>query len=255
MNIFLVTALVILSYVTAVFIVALFLKDNSIIDIFWGLGFILITLVTLWLNPYIFTRKIILNIFILIWGLRLSLYIFNRNKGKGEDFRYKNWRNTWKYFVIRSYLQVFILQGSIMFIVALPIVFVNSAEPAEISILDIIGIIIFCIGFIFETIGDQQLTHFKKNPDNKGKIITSGLWKYTRHPNYFGEALLWWGIAMMALSYPGSWFILLSPLTITFLLRYISGVPMLEEKYKGREDFEAYKQKTSIFFPWFPKRT
>jgi len=142
-----------------------------------------------------------------------------------------------------------------MFIVALPIIFVNSAEPTGISVFDIIGILIFCIGFIFEIVGDQQLTNFKKNPSHKGKIITSGLWKYTRHPNYFGEALLWWGIALMALSYPGSWFVLLSPITITFLLRYVSGVPMLEENYNGREDFEAYKQKTSIFFPWFPKRS
>lgn len=254
MNVFLVIALVIFFYMTTVFALALFLKDNSIVDIFWGMGFILITLVTLWINPTIFTRKIILSLIVVIWGLRLTLHIFLRNKGKGEDFRYKNWRNTWKFFILRSYFQVFMLQGSIMFVVALPIIFVNSAEPTSLTFFDLIGIILFCAGFIFETIGDQQLVSFKKNPENKGKIITTGLWKYTRHPNYFGEALLWWGIALMALSYPGSWYFLISPILITLLLRYVSGVPMLEKKYEGRKDFENYKKTTPIFIPWLPKK-
>jgi steroid 5-alpha reductase family enzyme len=194
-----------------------------------------------------------MNLFVLIWGLRLAIYIFLRNKGKGEDFRYKAWRDTWKFFILRSYLQIFILQGILMFIIALPIIFVNKAGPASFNFFDIAGILLFLTGYAFETIGDGQLARFKKDPANKGKIITGGLWRYTRHPNYFGEAVIWWGIGCFALPYPHGWIMLISPVIITLMLRFVSGVPMLEKKYAGRADFEEYKKRTPVFIPWFPK--
>jgi steroid 5-alpha reductase family enzyme len=238
---------------TMFFIIAQIVKNNSIVDIGWGIGFVIVTLFSAFINPVWSPGKIIMILFVLTWGLRLSIYIFIRNKGKEEDFRYKAWRDTWKYFVLRSYLQIFLLQGILMFIIAMPIILVNKSAPLPFSVFDIIGIILFLTGFTFEVTGDYQLYRFKKDPVNKGKIITHGLWKYTRHPNYFGEAVIWWGIAAFALPYHLGWITLISPVIITLMLRYVSGVTMLEKKYEGRADFDEYKKKTPALFPWRPK--
>jgi steroid 5-alpha reductase family enzyme len=142
------------------------------------------------------------------------------------------------------------LQGLFMLIIAIPIYFVNSSPSFKVSIFDFIGVAVFLIGFTFEVIGDYQLKQFKKNPGNKGKLITSGLWSITRHPNYFGESLVWLGITLFALNYPLGWITFLSPLVLTLLLRFVSGVPMLEQKYKGRPDWEEYKKETAVFVPF-----
>ncbi len=199
-------------------------------------------------------HNLIFNTLILIWGLRLSLHIFLRNKGKEEDFRYKNWRNTWKNFYLRSLFQIFLLQGFIMWVVSMPIIRYNYEETSVISWQYIVGIIIFFIGYIFETISDYQLFKFKENKQNKGKIIQSGLWKFSRHPNYFGEAVLWWGIALAATNQLSDFYVFISPLLITYLLRYVSGVPMLEAKYKDNKEFKEYSRKTSVFFPLMQKK-
>jgi len=243
-------AFLVLVYMVLVFTIAVILKNNSIVDIFWGPGFILIAAWSLVTSGTFDIHKILLNILVLIWGLRLSFHIFMRNRGKEEDFRYKAWRDTWRFFVIRSFFQIFMLQGIIMLIIAVPVYFVNQAPAAPIGTYDIIGLILFVTGFLFEVTGDRQLVRFKKDPGNKGKIITTGLWKITRHPNYFGEALVWWGIAFFALQYPGGWKTLLGPVLITLMLRFVSGVPMLEKKYAGRPDWEEYKRKTAAFVPF-----
>jgi steroid 5-alpha reductase family enzyme len=248
------SGLLILFYMIMVFILAIILKNNSIVDIFWGLGFILLMMYN---SDFLQTdslNTLIFNILILIWGLRLSFHIFLRNNGKEEDFRYKNWRNTWRHFYIRSFLQIFLLQGFIMWIVALPIISYNHFEINIFSWQFIVGVLIFLLGFLFETISDYQLFRFKKDKYNKGKIIQSGLWKYSRHPNYFGEALLWWGIALIAISEFSDIYIFISPLLITYLLRYVSGVPMLEAKYKDNEEFKQYSKKTSVFIPFIQKK-
>jgi steroid 5-alpha reductase family enzyme len=186
----------------------------------------------------------------------LTLHIFLRNHGKPEDFRYANWRKEWgKHVVIRSFFQVFMLQGFFMFIIALPIIITKASVPQKLGFIEIAGSIIWLIGFLFEAIGDYQLLKFKKLPENKGKIITTGLWKYTRHPNYFGECVMWWGIFIVSI--PSGYFYIsvISPLVLTWLLTRVSGVPMLEEKYKGNEEFEQYAKKTNSFVPWFPKET
>lgn len=242
--------LMIFVYMSSVFLLALILKDNSIVDIFWGIGFILLTILSLWKSDSFDAKKIIVGMMILIWGLRLSIHIFLRNKGRGEDFRYANWRRTWKNFVLRSFLQVFMLQGFFMLVIVWPVLHINHGSSVEFGMIDIFGILIFLTGFIFEVIGDFQMKAFKKDPANSGKIITTGLWKYTRHPNYFGEALLWWGIWLMAVPVIDGIYTILSPLVITWLLRYISGVPMLEKKYEGRADWEEYKAKTPVFVPF-----
>lgn len=245
------SALLIFVLMTLVFLIALKLKDNSIVDIFWGLGFIALVIFSLLNSESIDSAKVLTSILVIIWGLRLSGHIFLRNRGKGEDFRYANWRRTWKYFIIRSYIQVFMLQGFFMLIISWPVLHIlNNPQINDIGVVYILGFIIFLAGFTFESVGDYQLTRFKKALENRGKIITTGLWKYTRHPNYFGEAFLWWGFWLMAVPVIDGIYTIISPLVITWLLRYISGVPMLEKKYEGREDWEEYKRKTPVFVPF-----
>ncbi len=241
---------VIFLYMTIIFIFALIRKDNSIVDIFWGAGFIVIALFSLLQNPVIDFRKLIVTLLVILWGMRISMHIYLRNKDKPEDFRYKHWRDTWKFFVLRSFFQIFMLQGLFMLIVAAPVYYINFKSVGPPGMWDSFGLVVFGIGFLIETVGDYQLTVFKKDPANNGKIITTGLWQYTRHPNYFGEALVWWGISFYALSIPGGWMTLISPVVITLLLRYISGVPMLEKKYEGRPDWEEYKSNTAAFVPF-----
>lgn len=243
-------AFVIWLFMTIAFFYALIKKDNSIVDVFWGLGFIVVAAYSLIRSGNFNSETFILNFLVLLWGIRLSSHIFIRNKGKGEDFRYKAWRDTWKYFLLRSYFQIFLLQGIFMMIVASPLYFVNHNSDGTFHLNDTIGIILFLIGFSFETLSDYQLILFKRNPDHKGKIITTGLWSISRHPNYFGEALIWWGIGCFALSYYQGWIMLVSPLMITLLLRFVSGVPMLEKKYQNHPDWKDYKQKTAAFVPF-----
>lgn len=244
-------SVIVLVYMIAVFLLALLVKDNSIVDIFWGIGFLVLTVASLVSVDSHNVVKLITAALMFIWAGRLSLHIYLRNRGRGEDFRYANWRRTWKYFILRSFLQVFMLQGFFMLVIAWPVLHIlNSNTRNDPGFLTIAGVAVFAAGFFFEAAGDYQLTVFRKNPENKGKIIKSGLWKYTRHPNYFGEALLWWGIWLMAVPVVDGIFTVISPITITLLLRYVSGVPMLEKKYEGREDWEAYKKQTPVFLPF-----
>jgi steroid 5-alpha reductase family enzyme len=251
MNEYLVAVIVIFVSANVGFIVSLIKKRNDIADIFWGIGFILVAWSTFYISHNFNYHSVLVNLLVTIWGLRLALHIGLRNRGKGEDFRYKSWRENWgKSFFIRSYLQVFILQGVLLFMISLPVIFVNK-QNTEFSVFSVIGLIIWTIGFLFEAIGDYQLLQFTKNPANKGKIIQNGLWKYTRHPNYFGEVVLWQGIFLFALPF-GLWTII-SPLMITLLILYVSGIPMLEKKYEKNVEFAEYKKRTSVFFPMLPK--
>ena len=249
MNVFFTIALVVFGYINLCFVISLIKKRNDVADIAWGIGFIVVAWVSFWLANSFDAAGTLLDILITIWGLRLASHIYLRNRGKSEDFRYQAWRESWgKHFFLRSYLQVFILQGFLLFVISLPIVFVNS-RISEFTFFDLVGFIVWMIGFLFEAIGDWQLLQFTKNPLNKGKIIQNGLWKYTRHPNYFGEVVLWWGIFLFALSSPSGFLLIISPLTITFLILFVSGIPMLEKKYENNPDFAEYKKRTSAFFP------
>ena len=250
------SALLILLYMTGLFVIALARKDNSLADIGWGIGFILVALLTFVLEPGFALRHLLIVSLVLIWGLRLAVHVFIRNRGRGEDFRYARWRKDWgKSFVIRSYFQVFILQGMFMFLISAPLLIVNHSNEQGLIVLDVIGIVFWSLGFVFEAVGDGQLVKFKRDPSHKGKIITSGLWSTTRHPNYFGEATQWWGIFLIALSVRNGWLAVISPVVITFLLLRVSGVTMLEKKYAGNPEFAAYARRTSAFVPRKPKKT
>jgi steroid 5-alpha reductase family enzyme len=233
-------------YMTAVFLIAVLAKDNSIVDIAWGPGFIMVAAVTFLLRPGFEARHVLVTLLVAVWGLRLAVHIFLRNRGRGEDFRYAKWRRDWgRWFIPRSFFQIFMLQGIFMLLISASIVLVNRSAERGLTVLDTLGVLLWLIGFLFEAVGDYQLKRFKQKPESKGKIMTTGLWKYTRHPNYFGEAALWWGIWLVALSVDGGWAAVISPLTISTLLLRVSGVTMLEKKYANR---------TSAFLPWFPKK-
>lgn len=248
------SALIIMLHMSVFFILALLLKNNGIVDIAWGLGFIFITLYTFFSFSLPMFPQVVLTILVLLWGIRLTTHIFFRNMGKGEDPRYAKWRKEWgKSVVIRSFFQVFVLQGIIMYFVALPIVFTNSMQLQMMDYLVWFGLIVWVIGFLFETIGDWQLRQFLKNPKNHGQLMTKGLWRYTRHPNYFGEATMWWGIWLISMSSPFGLVTIISPVLLTFLLLKVSGVPMTEARWKKKPGFAQYKKTTSEFFPWFPK--
>jgi steroid 5-alpha reductase family enzyme len=246
-------ALVIFIYMSLVFIVALAKKNNGVVDIAWGLGFILVSAVVFLFCGQGRARQWLALALVMVWGGRLALHIYARNRGKEEDFRYAAWRRQWgTHFVVRSFFQIFMLQGVLLLLVIAPVLLMVGQEQAPLHPLDGLGVLAWLTGFLFETIGDRQLAAFVREPANRGQLMTRGLWSVTRHPNYFGEAALWWGMGIIALSAPRGWLGLIGPVVITNLLLFVSGVPLLEKKYRGRPDWEEYKKRTPIFFPWFP---
>ncbi len=232
------------------FIISLLKKRNDVADVAWGLGFVLMTWVSFILSDDSDTRGILVGILVSIWGLRLAWHIHTRNKGKTEDYRYLAWRKEWgKWFFIRSYFQVYFLQGIFLFLIVLPVLIINKNVGASLQLLDFLGVTVWILGFYFEAVGDAQLSEFIKNPENKGKIMQKGLWAYTRHPNYFGEVTQWWGIWLVALYTPSGWLGIIGPITITFLILKVSGIPMLEKKMAENPAFQNYKKRVSMFFP------
>lgn len=250
-------ALVIFVYVNLVHLVALYRKDNGLMDGAWGPGFLLVALFTLDRTGDIPPRQILLTGLTAVWALRLAAHILVRNAGRREeDFRYRNWRMTWgRWFYVRSYFQIYMLQGAVMFVVSLPIQLVNANSGGPLGPVDAAGVAIWLLGFFFEAAGDYQLLKFMRTPGNRGRVMRQGVWRFTRHPNYFGEAALWWGCFAIALNVPGGAWALASPLLIGFLLLRVSGVPMLEEKYKDNPEYREYRKTTNAFIPWFPRRS
>lgn len=214
-------------------------KRNDIADIAWGLGFILVAIFSLIFNPI--PKLFISLILISIWGFRLASHIYNRNKNKKEDSRYQKFKSN-------PYFKVFITQGFFMWLICWPII--NSAGIPK--IFNYLGVLIWVIGFYFESRADKELKDFLSKASNKGKILQTGLWGYSRHPNYFGEVTMWWGIWL--LNFNSNWLTIVGPLTITFLILKVSGVPLLEKKYQGNKEFEKYKKRVSVFIPFWPKK-
>ena len=248
-------AFIIWLYMSILFIIAQIKHTNSIADIGWGIGFIIIALVTLVHNGLYLPRHLLVTTLVIIWGTRLSGYIAWRNWGKGEDPRYVQFRQRWgSWSFLLGYLEVFMLQGMFLVIIATSIIVINMSNTAGISLWDIIGTLVWSLGLFFETIGDIQLYQFLRKPNNKGRVMKYGLWRYTRHPNYFGETCIWWGIWLIALNVPyGAWAII-SPLTITTLLLFVSGIPLAEKQLEHLPEFQEYKKETSIFFPLPPRK-
>lgn len=255
-NIYINTAILLCIYFNIIFIVAQILKNNSIVDSFWGPGFFVVALYTFIQSESKGIKSILILVLVTVWAFRLFTHITIRNWNKPEDYRYQNMRKKWSnsFPKLKSYINVFILQGALMYIISLPIISVNSSDIQKISLFNLLGLLFWMIGFYFEVVGDKQLKNFKSKIENKGKIMKEGLWRYTRHPNYFGESLMWWGIFCIAVSNIRQIGLIISPVLITILLLFVSGVPLLEKKYKDREDFLEYSKRTNKFFPWVQKK-
>lgn len=248
------SALIVFGYMTTLFIIAMIRKDNSVADVAWGPGFIVVSWAALVINGSYGASQFLVASLVTVWGLRLSIRIFRRNRGRGEDPRYQKWRDDWgKNFVLRSFLQVFLLQGFLLLMNVAPVMILMSGGALSIAWFGFIGLAIWCIGFLFESVGDYQLDRFLKKPENRGTMNDKGLWRYTRHPNYFGESTMWWGIFIISLVAPWGWVGVIGPLVITGLILFVSGIPMTEKMMEKTPGWDEYKRKTSAFVPWFPK--
>ncbi len=250
MNAFIISIITVFIYFTIIFIIAQINDNYSLVDIGWGLGFVVLA----WAN-YIYKGNydnFAIPLIISIWGIRLFYHIAKRNLGKGEDFRYVEMRKKWKgNIALNAFFRVFMLQGLLLYLISLPVITSKAILSNQLYLY--IGVFIFIIGFSFEVIGDKQLKDFLAKEDRKETVLKTGLWKYTRHPNYFGEATLWWGIFLVAIAHGAPLWSIIGPITITILVRYVSGVPLLEKHFADNPEFQEYAKKTSIFIPCFPK--
>ena len=239
-----------------VWMISLPLKDVSIIDIAWGATGALLALSSFILANGVPARKLLITAMTVVWGGRLAIHIGRRKWGEGEDFRYAAMRAERPgTFAIRSLVTIFLFQALLIWIVTLPAQVAQASQvPATLGLLDYLGFGLWIVGFGFEAVADRQLRVFLSDPANKGRVMDQGLWKYSRHPNYFGDSLLWWGIFLVAAATPFGWLTFFSPILMTVLLFKISGVPMLEKALaERREGYREYMQRTSPFFPWPPK--
>lgn len=255
MNYYPTLAILLWGYMSLWFVISLLKRRNDVADVAWGMGFVLLAWTSFFFWGGRGTRGVVAGILVSVGGLRLAWHIHTRNRGKAEDYRYLAWRREWgRWFYARSYVQVYLLQGALLFLISLPVLVINRSASGTFGFLNGIGVGVWLFGFVFESVGDAELARFVKQPLNKGKLLQDGLWRYTRHPNYFGEVVQWWGIWLVALGVPGGWFAMIGPLTITILILKVSGIPMLEKKMAEHPDFAEYARRTRVFLPWFPGR-
>ena len=260
--IILLSALALFIFMHIAFVVGTALKNNGVIDSFYGLGYVVVVWTSIILMGTFSIRQIITTILVSIWGFRLFLYVTIRNWGEPEDYRYQAIRKSYGDKVLfKSYWKIYLFQGIIIFLVGFPALFINASETSpiinlfELSAITLwVGTIIWIIGFYFESVGDHQLRKFKKDPENKGKVMDQGLWKYTQHPNYFGEVVMWWAIFIIALGVPWGFITIFGPILINFMIIKVSGVKLLNKRYSKDDKYADYKRRTSAFIPWFPKK-
>lgn len=240
-------------YMLGWFIISRLTNRNDVVDIAWGLGFVVLAWVLYYHRPSV--QLLLAVMLVTIWGIRLSIHLFLRVRSKNEeDWRYKQWREQWgKWFILRSFLQVFMLQGILLILVSASVIVLGANGQDSLRAINLLGVAVWSFGFMFEALADYELKQFIKKSKNKGHIIQEGLWQYSRHPNYFGEVTQWWGIWLIAYGAPGWWLGLIGPITITTLILKVSGIPLLEKKYQGNKEFEDYAKRTSKFIPLPPR--
>jgi steroid 5-alpha reductase family enzyme len=241
----------------ALWLLSLALRDVSIVDIWWGPGFAWLTMVAFTISGDPTPRDALLLALVSLWGLRLGAYLLWRNWGQGEDARYARMRrHHGARFPLVSLATVFGLQAVLQWFVSLPLQIAQLAPGTRpLGALDALGVALFAAGLFFETVGDAQLARFKADPANRGRVMDRGLWRYTRHPNYFGDCLVWWGLFAIAAATPAGWLTVASPLLMTFLLLRVSGVALLERSLvRTRPAYRDYIERTSAFLPRPPRR-
>lgn len=250
-------ALAIVTVMLTTWIISVLIKNASIVDITWGFGFVVVAWTVRLTVEGDTARQNLLVALVTLWGLRLALYLARRNLGHGEDFRYVLMRRKHgAKFPWVSLYTVFGLQGALMWAVSLPVQLGQADDGVSVGPVAVIGVVLWVIGFVFETVGDAQLARFKKDPANAGKVMDRGLWSLTRHPNYFGDAVQWWGIGLIAAEAGTAAIGLIGPVVMTVLLTRVSGVPMLEHSMaKRRPGYAEYVARTSAFVPRPPKKS
>jgi steroid 5-alpha reductase family enzyme len=256
MDLFLANLLAALIVMVIAWAVHLIAGKASVVDSFWGPGFAVIAWLSVSMGQGDGMRKGLIAVLVTIWALRLAWHVTRRNKGEPEDHRYADMREKHpEKFWIRSLATVFGLQALVMWVVSLPIQLGMYAPTATgPGFLAGFGFALWFFGFFWEAVGDEQLYRFKSDPENRGKVFDQGLWRYTRHPNYFGEMVMWWSIFFIAVGAPGAWWSIIGPMVLTILLLKVSGVSLTDKKMSIRHpDFDDYKRRVSAFIPWPPK--
>lgn len=232
------------------FLICIQQKNYGLVDIAWGLGMATLAIILMITFKPDIQITISLSL-IVLWGTRLGVYLGKRNWGKPEDYRYVQLRKRWgtKFPLIKAFLNVFVLQGVLLYLMMFSSMnaIANASAVNGITLIMGVGVALFGLGF--EIVGDYQLAQFKKHAENKGKLMTGGFWSLTRHPNYFGEVVFWWGIFIASYQNMYSLFGILSPLLITVLINYVSGVPLLERKYATNVEYIAYAKRTPRMIP------
>ena len=249
------SALAITCMMLLVWLISLKMQDASIVDIAWGSGFVVVAWVSFWLSDGNLTRSLLLTVLTTIWGLRLAFYLAKRNLGHGEDFRYQSMRRKHgKKFAIVSLYSVFAVQGLLMWIVSLPVQLGQVRETPNFGVIGVVGVLVWGVGMFFEAVGDAQLAKFKRDPANKGLVMNRGLWRYTRHPNYFGDSCVWAGLGLIAAETKLGIFGLVGPVVMTILLVKVSGAALLDRAMlKRKPGYETYVASTSGFIPRPPR--
>lgn len=232
------------------FLIAIYLRRSDFADSIWPIGFLAVS----WINYLFFSfttiYPFIINLLVSLWSLRLFLHIFLRNRKRGEDFRYQELQKNWRtHRFLQIYFKIFLFQGLILYIVSLPILWIQFSASSVNWIIFGLAFPIWLFGFLIETISDFQLTIFRKEKKNSGAILRSGLWSYCRHPNYFGEIIQWWAIWLFAIATPMGWITFIGPLLLTILIIFVSGVAPLEKKMKNHPEFEEYARSTPLLIP------
>ncbi len=248
-------ATVIVLGLTLTWLISLARRDASIADIAWGLGFVVVAWTTWSVGDGLDDRRNLLVAMVTIWGIRLAGHLVWRSRGEPEDFRYQSMRRrAGDRFPLTSFFSIFVFQGAVLWVVSLPVQLAMTPTTPEVGLLSIIGVVVWGIGFFFETVGDAQLARFRNDPANEGAVLDWGLWRYTRHPNYFGDCCIWWGLFLVAAETPDARWGVIGPIVMTVMLLRVSGVAMLERGlHKRRDGYADYVERTSAFLPRPPR--
>lgn len=244
------SVMILLGFFVLLFGVSIFLKNNNVVDLGWGLGFPLLAWMIYFFDENVTSVQMILNTLVTIWGLRLTIYLAIRSFKAGEDWRYRNLRKSWyQNYYINAFLKIYMLQAISMLIVTLPLIYVAGIDSNRISIVQATFILIWTIGFYLESLADLQLYQFKSNSENNGRLLTKGVWGLSRHPNYLGEMIMWWSVAIISVSDLSSIWVLVAPFFLTIMIYKVTGVKLMEKKLKGYEGYIDYMRKTRAVLP------